>query len=314
MAYESIIGIALALISTIMFNLAPILMKESLDKMTEVKMSNMIKSILMMFRNKKYVIGWLMSVLGGLPYVIALQLAGITTVQPILNFGFIVLVILAYRRLKEKLSTSAIIAIILMIIMPLFIALGNVSNSTVNFVLWNSQLNFIIFVIICSGLIIVQFILTKKIPILYAGVIGIMFSLGALSLQSFLAVIDSAGYDLVSDIGILVPSLLSDPNLIFARVSIALCIIFNALAGYVVNIGLQKNPASKITPIHQTVNNCSAFICGVLVFGQVVNNWVFYIIGFVMGIIGVMILGQYQLPSANTSKNVTNSTVSEVST
>src|SRR4030043_2163364 len=101
-------GIGLSLLATIFFNYSPLLMKTALNRMEEIKSGNLWKSIKTMLTNKRWFLGLLVNVAGGIFYIMALATpGGITIVQPLQNFGFIVLVIAAKRILGEELDTRA---------------------------------------------------------------------------------------------------------------------------------------------------------------------------------------------------------------
>lgn len=301
--WEYVGGIFLILIATTLFNLSPIIQKEALDKMSEVSVAKLGTSLKMMFTNKRWLGGMLLGVAGGLPYFFSMMMIGAAVVQPLIAFGYIVLVIAANRMLNEKLNLSAKIAIFFMIIMPIFIAVAEVSNAQTDFTLPESQLSFFIFVVVCLAVAGICLLLSKKYSIAWAPVTGIIFSLGAISLQGILSVIASAGYDLLPDIGLILKNLFIDKNLIAVFFMIIGSIVFNAVAGFVMVIGLQKNAAAKFTPINQTINNMLTIVAGLTVFGQVVGSWLFYGIALVLAVVGTIILSQYQLPTKEATKN-----------
>lgn len=75
-------------------------------------------------------------------------------------------------------------------------------------------------------------------------------------------------------------------------------------------IGLQKNAASRYNPINGTTNMIVAIIGGMLLFGQTVKNWYAYSIGIGIGVAGIVLLSRYQkemsgkqLPKADTTRS-----------
>ena len=125
-----IIGIVLAVITSLFWNTAPVIQKEALETMEEIEAGEATKHTMILFKNKKWTMGFVMSVLGGLTYLFATQMAGIVVVQPLMNVGLIALVILSSRRLDEEIDAQAIIGIILLILTPVFIAFGEVTEPT----------------------------------------------------------------------------------------------------------------------------------------------------------------------------------------
>jgi uncharacterized membrane protein len=279
MAYENLLGIFLALIGTILFNIAPIIQKDAVDKIDQINSKNMMKSFVSLLRNKRWLFGASLGIIGGFPYFFALQIAGALVVQPLMNFGFIAMIIFANRVLHEKINTNAKIAIFMMIIMPVFITLGQVPLPH----MYSDPTNIIIFTIIIALVCLVLFLFARKIPILWAFGCGAAFGIAALLLQAWSLPLDfSAGLANLIDqalAGILV---------------IIPCIIFNIISIFLGQIGLQRNTASKFNPINGTTNSIVSFIGSIFIFNQFPDVPVYYFIGFALGLIGVFILSLYQ--------------------
>lgn len=278
MGYENLLGVFLALIGTILFNIAPIIQKEAIDKMEHINAKNMMKSVGSMLRNKRWLFGAILGIIGGLPYFFALQIAGALVVQPLMNFGFIAMVIFANRVLHEKINTNAKIAIGMMIIMPLFITLGQVPLP----VMYSDSTNIIIYTIIISIVCLILFILARKVPLLWAFGCGAAFGLAALLLQAF-----SLPLDFSSGLGSLIQQAIAGLPVVIP------CILFNIIGVFVGQIGMQRNTASKYNPINGTTNSIVSFIGSIIIFNQFPDVPVFYFIGFGLGLIGVFILSKF---------------------
>ncbi|MDF1541461.1 MAG: DMT family transporter, partial [Candidatus Thorarchaeota archaeon] len=123
-----LIGIVLAVITSLFWNIAPVIQKEALSTMEGIEAGEATKHTGALFRNKKWTLGFCMSIIGGLTYLLATQMAGIVIVQPLMNVGLIALVILSSRRLGEEIGPQAILGIILLILTPVFIAFGGVTE------------------------------------------------------------------------------------------------------------------------------------------------------------------------------------------
>ena len=97
-------------------------------------------------------------------YLFATQLAGIVIVQPLMNVGLIALVILSSRRLGEAIDLQAMIGIILLVLTPVFIAFGGVTEPTV----FNDYLAITVFSALLLLGIAVMIPASKRVPILWA--------------------------------------------------------------------------------------------------------------------------------------------------
>ncbi len=299
---ENVLGIFFAILAAVCFNLTPILQKEALDQMHEVSFSNVRKSLKKMFTNKKWLIGGIIGISGGIPFILAMNLVGISVVQPVMNFGIIALVLVSEKKLGEKLNNRAKFSILLMILMPFLIGMANVSNVHTDITQANTRNNMFIFTGIIIGFILLFLILHKKNPIFLTAVVGLFFALGAYYMQAYMSMISSSGYDFIQDFDIIILNTFKDINIIIANIYFILLIIFNGLAAYVLQIGLQKITVTKFNPIQQAINNIVSILSGLIIFGQIVSNWYFYLIGITFGVISIFMLGNYQIsPSLDKS-------------
>jgi drug/metabolite transporter (DMT)-like permease len=71
--------------------------------------------------------------------------------------------------------------------------------------------------------------------------------------------------------------------------------LFTAIAAvYTVSIGLQRNPASRFNAITGTVSMFAVILGGIMIYSQAITNILFYSVGLLFGIIGVILLSKYQ--------------------
>ena len=275
-------GIGLTLLATIFFNYSPLLMKNALNRMEEIKSSNLWKSIKTMLTNRRWLLGLIVNVVGGIFYILALEIAGITLVQPLLNFGFIVLVLAAKRLLGEELDKGAKVAIGLLITMPVFMTLSAVSEPRAI----SDYGMIILFSLVCLAIIVGLGVISQKVAILWALTTGVSLGISALYMQWFTTLF----FDVTKSTGNVFTALGA------AFVPLLLTMVGNIIANIVfMQIGLQKNPASRFNPINGTVNMIVSIIGGMLIFGQEIGNWAFYIIGIGLGVAGILLLSRYQV-------------------
>lgn len=257
--------------------------------------------MLALLKDKKWVLGLIVGISGGIPFTIAVVWTGITVVQPLMSFGFIVLAIASTKVLGENLNLSAKISIGLMILMPIAIAFSDVSMPQNDITEIPTQINLYLFSVAVMILIVISWLLAYKKPIFWAGVMGLFFTIGAYFVQGTLSLIEFAGYDLITQFFVVLKNIFSDANLTLAFIYILIGSIFNIGGGAISQIGFQKVAASKFNPIQQTINNIASIIGGILIFGQNIGNWWFYSIGMICAVIGTYVLGSYQM---ETEKNI----------
>ncbi len=174
-------GIALSIIATLMFNWGPIWQKIGLGQMDAITAGNFWTSIKRMFTNKKWLLGFAVGTGGGVFYFVALEIAGVTVVQPILNFGYIMLAIYARRLLGETLDRRSKVAIGLLIAMPAVVAFGDVTAAQP---LTEFSMLFI-FSMVIVVIIIASLVIAQKVKIMWAIAAGGTYGLNNLFLQWF---------------------------------------------------------------------------------------------------------------------------------
>lgn len=272
-----ILGILLGLISTVFLNIAPVYQKEGLNQIGKLESKKIWKSTVAMFTNRRWLLGFIAGILAGLAYFIGVSLAGIAVIQPLLNFGIIFLAWLSIKKFNEKIDRNAKIGIIILIMMPLFITLGEVAEPT----MFLHPFPLVLFSLVILVLAAVSLVIARKINIFWAPVVGLINSLGATYTQWFTI------------------ELFAVPN-IFQGASnglLPLCmlLICNLFGGfYFLNIGLQRNPASRYGPINSTINLICTIFGGIFIFNQNIGNLVFYLIGIVLAVLGIMLLSKFQ--------------------
>jgi len=274
---NDILGIILALTTSLLWNIAPIVQKEALAEMEEIDAKNPLKHTRKLFSKPRWVLGFGLALIGGLTYMLATNLAGIVVIQPLMNVGLIALVFFSIRRLGERLDMPAAIGIVLMILTPVFIAFGGVTEPTM-FTEFTG-------ILLYSGTMLVGIGLmaggTSRIAILWAPITSFFQALAAQFTQWFTLELFGTA-DIVQ-------------GFINAFLPLVLLGIFTAIAAiYTVSIGLQRNPASRFNAITGTVSMFAVVLGGIMIFGQIITNALFYGIGLGFGIIGVILLSKYQ--------------------
>lgn len=286
-------GILLALLAMSLFNLAPVLQKSALDRLPPLLFSNLRKSIISLLKDRRWMIGFIIGCLGLLPYVAAMSLVGVAVVQPLYGFGFIVLLVVSRFMLHEKLHPAAKLAMGLLILMPVLIALGDVSGVQYDITRRSTQISLGAFVTITLLTSVVLIFFTKKHPLYWAVISGALFGAGAVFSQ--LAITFLTADELRDLTGFI--TIICNKNLLFCLAAVLAATTVNVLAGYFMQVGLQQKMASQFMPITQTVNNAVAITGGVTLFGQCVTHWSFYIAGIVMGLAGLFLLARFKHPS-----------------
>ena len=293
MPLQKIIGIAFALLAMSLFSLAPVLQKSALNHLPPLSFSNFFKSIISLVKNRRWMLGLTVGCLGLIPYVAALRLVGIAVVEPLYGFGFIMLLAVSRFMLHEKLHLAAKLAMALLILMPVFIALGDVSGVQYDITQHSTQTSLGIFMtlVLLAGGALVFF--TKKHPLCWAMISGILFGAGAVFAQMAISYLTLDELRNTNSFH----ALIRNEDLLFSLAAVVIAIPLNVFADYCMQVGLQQKTASRFLPMAQTVNNAVAVAGGIIIFGQRVMHWPFYIAGIVMGLAGLFLLAGFKHPS-----------------
>jgi hypothetical protein len=274
---DTMFGIILAVITSLLWNIAPIIQKEALSEMEEIDAKNPMKHTRALFAKPRWVLGFLMALVGGLTYLFATQLAGIVVIQPLMNIGLIALVYLSSKRLGEKIDLPAVVGIILLIFTPVFIALGGVSEP----VIFADYIGILLYSLAMIVGVATLAGGTRRIAILWAPITAFIQALAAQFTQWFTLALFGETDILLGFTNALLPLILMG--------------VFTAIAAvYTVSIGLQRNPASRFNAITGTISMFAVILGGVTIFGQVISEVLFYGVGLTFGLIGVVLLSKYQ--------------------
>ena len=274
---DDVLGIILALVTSLLWNIAPIIQKEALAEIDEIDAKNPMKQTKLLFSKPRWVMGFAMALVGGLTYMLATNLAGIVVIQPLMNVGLIALVFFSSRRLGETIDIPAALGIILMILTPVFIAFGGVTEP-IMFTEYSGILLYSATMLIGIGAMAGG---TRKIAILWAPITSLFQALASQFTQWFTLVLFGNPDIIQGFINAFIPLILTG--------------VFTAIAAvYTVSIGLQRNPASRFNAITGTISMFAVILGGIMIFGQVISNIPFYSIGLICGMIGVILLSKYQ--------------------
>ncbi len=299
----TILGISIALIATSCFNIGIILQKRGLRECREIKIEEGVRSIITVFKelckNKPWFIGTALGIIGIVPYAIAMGMVGIVVVQPIMSVGLIILFISAIKLLKEKITFFEIIPIILLISVPLFIGLAQISDAYIN--LYTFVVPFLIFFLIMLLLSLVSYIFSKKVRgsrvegILIMFIGAIFYSLGAVFTNVLAqALVDS--YIFIPFFWeILFGIFWFEFTHFWAFIGFWGLVIFNISSVIFIQSSLQRSKAVFIIPIQNSITFIIPIIAGLLVFNQTFNNYIFFIITIIIVLISTITLSKYQV-------------------
>jgi uncharacterized membrane protein len=296
----TILGVFCAILAALCFNAGPILQKLGLREIPSLENNkNMKENFKSLLFNKKWLSGFILANFGGIPFTFALFFIGLSVVMPILSFGLIILAYFSVKILHEKLTLERKIAILLLILTPIFMTFSDVSTPTRNLTDANVRFIFILVLGIFTIIGVICYIIGKKFVIIYTGASGAFYAVGSSLAQSILSLIGFMGYNLgiLDDWRRIWVDFWSFSDILYLFV-VLFCIgsiIINVMGIYIQQIGTQKIDISRYAPINSTINAIFSACIGIVALGQIVGNWFLYSLGFICAICGTVILGKINI-------------------
>lgn len=313
-----IAGICLAIIATFCFNVAIILEKKGLKQgFPEIYFKQNVNETIQIFKkilkNKSWITGFILSVIGWLPYMFAQAMVGVLIVSPIMSFGLIVSVVFANRTLREKISFVEFIAVVMLIVAPFLIALSDISRTRIDLYAFIPSLIVFLFVIMIIEFSCYLIAKIKK-DTKYEGISlivaeSILFSIGAIFTNIFVQAFANASITILSFF-ILAEIFLG----IFwfeyfhAWVFIGIWVVGIAnLIGLVVQQkALYKSKAIVLWSIQNGITIIIPITAGLLVFNQSVVNYYLFFSAVALIFIATLVLSKFQADIQNNSKIIDN--------
>lgn len=301
------LGIIFSIISSLSFAFGIILQKKGVMEMDEIKLSD-ISSMTAMLKNKSWKWGLVISLVGAIPYVVTQGLIGVTIAQPLtLGLQLAFIVIFAMRVFDEKLEKIELIGFLILIISPVFLALGAVTPPDIVVSSSIFLTIFLVFILPCILISAILFLLIKKfnekvvvVGLLYALISGIFFGMGAISVQIGVEVIKAWQVELF----------------LLAIIFLLGLLIFNAAATVIQNLAFQNKgiKVGIVMSVQSTTSILLAVFGGILIFNQHILTPVFFIIGIVLIMTGNILLIRFQTRLEEIDLKKPSSTESDTNT
>ncbi len=302
----SIIGICLTIVASFCFNVAIVMQKKGLKQGLPVikfegGVKGFLKSFLEFFKNKSWIGGFFLSILGWIPYMIAQSLVGVLIVSPIMSFGLIFLVIFASRILKEKITYSEFLAMAMLIGAPILIAFSGISANSID--LYKFVIPLLIFILLFGVVgFFCYLIAIKKKGTQWEGIsliviASLLFSIGAIFTNIFVQAFVDAKIQIISLFGwaeVFFGIFWFEYFHSWVFIGIWIVGITNIVGLVFQQNALHKGKAVLMWPIQNGISIIIPVIAGFFVFNQSVGNPYLFFVAMVMIFIAVVILSKFQ--------------------
>ena len=307
------IGIILALITTLCFNLGIVFQKKGLSQGskngTEIRLEDgfksVIKTFIKLFKNKSWAFGAIIGIVGWIPYIISIGLVGIIVTEPVMATGFIFFVIAANRILHEKVGIIEYMAIAMLTISPILIALAGISDIEIDLIGIIPSLS--IFLAITVSISIGSILIAKRkrnspvegLLIMFGG--AILFALGGVSTNILAQALLQANesfhwYDIFQlPFGIFWFFLTSSYPYLWVFLGFWMMAVFNLASVPYYQGGFQKGKILIMYPILDSIALLLPIFAGLIVFQQTFKYYWLFFLAVILILIATFILSKYQV-------------------
>ena len=308
-----IIGIILALITTLCFNLGIVFQKKGLTQGskngTEIRLEDgfksVIKTFIKLFKNKSWALGAIIGIIGWIPYIISIGLVGIIVTEPVMATGFIFFVIAANRILHEKVGIIEYMAIGMLTLSPILIALAGISDIEIDLTGFIPSLS--IFLVVTVSISIGSILIAKRkrnspiegLLIMFGG--AILFALGGVSTNILAQALLQANetfhwYDILQlPFGIFWFFFTASYPYLWVFLGFWMMAVFNLASVPYYQGGFQKGKILIMYPILDSIALLLPIFAGLIVFQQTFKFYWLFFLAVVLIVIATFILSKYQV-------------------
>jgi hypothetical protein len=286
----TVLGVACALVATTCYNLGPAIQKEGLNELPVLTSHSLGSQFRLLFGNRKWLAGFLVGFVGVPPNLVAISLMGVAAVQPLMGFGLLALLCYSRRRLGERLPVQAALGIGCLMVLPVLISLAVVSPPTRFIYQAGTQLLLVLTLAAVGCGCFLLFLLSRRIPLLLAPMVGIVFTITPLAMQSIVQLLESTKLPFQAALRHAVIQFFKDPQgILILGITIA-AVTVSGVRYYLMQIGLQRSRATRFTPIMQSVSVLAGVSLGIMVFRQRVARPLVYLLTLGLALLGIALL------------------------
>jgi drug/metabolite transporter (DMT)-like permease len=283
---NTLLGIGLTLLGTAINNFGIVIQKHRVNFHQNLSASNNIQSNPNYLKDIWWDLGIFMQVVLCVPFfLMAVGYIGITLAQPLSNAGVIFLVFGLVWGIHEQLHRIEWVGVVLLIFGMISIGIGGV-DGVITFEIFQSsksQFYFRIYIIISLVLLFICIILGKTVPKIlpsqYGFASGICYALVSLGMQL---------------ISLNLTDQLYSNRFMYLGFGLLYVIGGTICAIYLTQTAFKQSQAINIIPFAQIPMNFLPVFAGLFIFGQTLQNSVFFIGGLILIILATSFLARFQ--------------------
>lgn len=284
------LGFLIAIIAYAMLNIGNALQKKGASELPPIEDTSGKDNIKNFLKSKTWLIGWIMATVQWYIFLIALTMAPVSLLTPLMGVGLVILVIFSYFYLKEPIGKFEILGIIVIIFGVVILGINTTGDDAsftldevnVIFGAWDAILFTIVVLVAAGGLMGYSKLKNyKNADICYGIGSGLLLGIGTIYSKAFMAGITGSTF-----IGTISS---------FAWWLYFILIIIGNMGNMVtLQVGFQKGKAVVVSPLNAVFNVMISVLGGVIIFSewdgldQTVIIW--NIIALIAILIGVVVL------------------------
>jgi drug/metabolite transporter (DMT)-like permease len=281
---DTVLGILIMLASTSMTNIGTVIQKKAVDRLPPFEGRSVLENVANVLKTPLWLIGWAMGVVALVSNMVALGMADISVIQPLIGFGLAVLAIFSYYYLGERLTpmtlagVGAVIAGVVLIGVTASEGRGftDTQELLASYTHRTSVISLGVFLLMIFGLWALAKRVGKMAGVLYAvvaaacSVFGLTFSKGLFGIPHLI------GWG---------AALALWPTWLL----LVIMLPFSTLAMFLQQMSFQKGRAVVVAPVFAATSVVLPLAMGALVFDEAVA-WL-TIVAVLFIVVGVVLLG-----------------------
>jgi drug/metabolite transporter (DMT)-like permease len=291
MTMSLVLAIMLGLLAFAIFNIGLVLEKKGADNLPAIENTSAINNLKNFLGNKEWLVGFLLTNVQWIFYLIALSMAPLSVIAPMLGFGMVILTIFSHSYLHEKIRRMEIASIGIIILGIVLVGITAVSETpkTIEqmFGLFGAPLAiiYLIGISIAAG-IPCGYTIRSEYKFAPAITFGIAAGIGVGIGASFSKGV-SAG----------VENILAAAGNGLWWVMLAFMLAGNVISLVLLQVGFQKGKAIIVGPLFNVLGMIIPVFSGIIILGEWQGidplKLIFQIVGIIIIMVGIVVLSFY---------------------
>ncbi len=291
MTMSLVLAIMLGLLAFAIFNIGLVLEKKGADSLPAIENTSAINNLKNFLGNKEWLIGFLLTNVQWIFYLIALSMAPLSLIAPMLGFGLVVLTIFSHFYLHEKIRRIEVASIGIIILGIVLVGITAVSETPKTI-----EQMFGLFGAPLAIVYLIGISIAAGIPCVYTVRSGYKFA-PAITFGIAAGIGAGVGASFSKGVSAGVENILAAAGNGLWWVMLAFMLAGNVISLVLLQIGFQKGKAIIVGPIFNVLGMIIPVFSGIIILGEWQGidplKLVFQIVGIIIIMGGIVVLSFY---------------------